>query len=158
MKIFKLSIMFLTILSLVVTFACAKQNPKIIADQPGYGVVSVVEPAPAPLPKVANIKEVVYFNFDKKEVVADSLPILDKVAALVKANPDTALVLNGHTDKFGSDEYNLELSKARTETVKAELVSRGVEQNMIKVVWFGKADLVSKIHKENRRVLILSID
>jgi len=141
----------------LMTFACAEQQRKIIADQPGYGVVSVEAP-PAALPKVAEIKELVYFDFDKHEVLADSLPTLDKVADLMKANPDTFLVLSGHTDKVGSDNYNLDLSKDRALTVRNELVDRGVAKDMIKITWFGKNDLISKINKENRRVLILGVD
>ena len=148
----------LVVLMMVALFsmACA-QTVKRIADQPGYGVVSVEEKA-APLPKIAKIQEIVYFDFDKKVVREDSLQTLDKVAELMKANPDTALVLAGHTDNYGSDEYNVGLSKARAETVKAELVARGVPADMIKTEWFGKGNLISKINKENRRVLILSVE
>jgi len=149
----------LVVLMMVAMFsmACSQTGDKRIADQPGYGVVSVAEKA-APLPKIAKIQEIVYFDFDKKVVREDSLQTLDKVAELMKANPDTVLALTGHTDKYGSDEYNLSLSKARAETVKAELVSRGVPADMISIEWFGKGNLISKIHKENRRVLILSVD
>ena len=147
--------MLLVIVAL--SFGCAEQQRKIIADQPGYGIVSVEAP-PAALPKVANIKEIVYFDFDRVKVMEDSLPTLDKVADLMKANPDTFLVLSGHTDKIGSDNYNLGLSRDRAQTVKNELVDRGVPADMIKMTWFGKNDLISQINKENRRVLILGVD
>ena len=120
--------------------------------------VSVAEIQAAPLPKIAQIKEIVYFDFDKDVVRKDSVPILDKVAEAVKANPDTVLLLKGHTDKWGTDAYNMGLSKRRADSVKAELVSRGLKADMIKTEWFGESDLISKINRENRRVVILTVE
>jgi len=151
--------MFVLLIGVLLVAACAHQPNtagKLISYKNDCVPVSVEEAAP--LPKLANIKEIVYFDFDKREVREDSLPIIDKVAGLMKENPDTVLLLAGHTDKYGSDAYNMVLSKDRAETVKSLLVSKGVPADKIQTEWFGKGDLISKINKENRRVLILSVE
>lgn len=158
MRIFKLSIAVLAVVAL--TFGCAAQNNrKIIADQPGYGIVSVEETAPV-MAKIAKIKEVILFDFDSYKLDAEAESIVEKVAALVKANPDTDLVLKGHTDKYGADDYNMNLSLNRANAVKESLIDEGVPaDSIVEIEGFGKTQLIPNLsNRENRRVLILSVD
>ena len=112
------------------------------------------------LPNAAMIKEKVLFAFDSYKLDAEAASTVQKVAALMKAHPDTILALKGHTDHYGTDEYNMTLSLNRANAVKASLVDQGVPANSIKSIeGFGKTQLIPNLtNRENRRVLILSID
>jgi len=143
----------------LLAMGCAQTGDKRVADQPGYGVVSV-EAAPAPVQaKVAQIKEKVLFAFDSYKLDAEAESTVEKVAALMKANPDTVLALKGHTDKYGPDDYNQTLSENRANAVKDALIKEGVAADSIATVeGFGKTQLIPDLtNRENRRVLILSI-
>ena len=105
------------------------------------------------------IKEKVLFDFDSDKLDAEAQEIVAKVAALLEKNPGTEIALAGHTDKYGTDDYNINLSLRRSEAVASALVKLGVDkETIIKVEGFGKQDLISQVNRENRRVLILSID
>ncbi len=115
--------------------------------------------APAlPAAKVVNIKEAVLFDFDKSNIRKSEEATLDKIASLMKDNPDTALTLDGYTCTIGADKYNAALASKRAESVKAALIARGVPAEKItKVTSVGETELFSKVKKENRRVMVLSI-
>jgi outer membrane protein OmpA-like peptidoglycan-associated protein len=111
-------------------------------------------------PNVAEIREKVLFNFDSAVLDDQAMSIVKRVAQAMKDAPDTDLALAGHTDKYGSDEYNVNLSISRAEAVADALIVEGVEaERIIDVAGFGKAQLLPQLtNRENRRVLILSFD
>jgi len=117
-------------------------------------------PVTEALPNAAMIKEKVLFAFDSYKLDAEAESIVEKVASLMKAHPDTILALKGHTDHYGADDYNMTLSLNRANAVKAALVDEGVAADSIKSIeGFGKTQLIPNLtNRENRRVLILSID
>jgi len=111
-------------------------------------------------PMVTQIREKVLFDFDSYKLDAEAESIVEKVAELMKANPDTLLALKGHTDHYGSNEYNQTLSENRANAVKDALIFEGVPaESIISIEGFGKTQLIPNLsNRENRRVLILSID
>jgi outer membrane protein OmpA-like peptidoglycan-associated protein len=66
-----------------------------------------------PKPKLDTTKFIIYFAFDKSSLTNKAKRILDKAAALVKSNPDLKAILDGHTDLWGGDKYNMDLSNKR---------------------------------------------
>ncbi|ACC97877.1 Outer membrane protein [Elusimicrobium minutum Pei191] len=80
----------------------------------------------------------VNFEFDSVHLAASAYPILDKVAGFMVGRQHIKLIVEGHTDNVGSDEYNDWLSEARAIAVKSYIVSRGVHPDSIKVYGFGK--------------------
>ncbi|MDM1545987.1 OmpA family protein [Ignatzschineria indica] len=74
-----------------------------------------------------------FFAFDKAELRPQGRELLDKVAAeLVKnANDVKSIVLTGHTDAIGSEQYNLGLSQRRADAVRNYLVEKGVNPAII---------------------------
>ena len=120
----------------------------------------IVDPVPEAGPNVAKIREKVLFDFDSYKIGAEADATIEKVAMVMKQAPDTQLILAGHTDKHGSDDYNMTLSVNRAEAVKAALVDEGVAADrIVKVNGFGKKQLLPELtNRENRRVLILSVD
>ncbi len=62
-----------------------------------------------------------------------------KLAFIVQTNPDATFVIEGHTDSFGGDDFNLELSRKRAEAVRLWLVERlRIDASNIQVVGMGK--------------------
>ncbi|MDR0292233.1 MAG: OmpA family protein [Elusimicrobium sp.] len=80
----------------------------------------------------------VEFEFDSIRLASSAYPILDKVAAFMVPNPDIKLIVEGHTDYLGSDEYNDWLSASRAMAIKSYIVSRGVYPDSIKAYGYGK--------------------
>jgi len=127
-----------------------------------------VKPAPAPKPAAAKPKPVaakvtlaadVLFDFDKSALKADGKSKLDDLAAKVKDINLEVVIAIGHTDSIGSDAYNQKLSVRRAESVKAYLVSKGVEPNRIYTEGKGEKQPVASNktkdgRQKNRRVEI----
>ncbi|WP_428898094.1 OmpA-OmpF porin [Parelusimicrobium proximum] len=78
------------------------------------------------------------FEFDGIKLDPSAYPILDKVAQILVENRHWKLIVEGHTDFIGSEEYNDWLSKARAMAVKSYLVSRDVHPDSIMVYGYGK--------------------
>lgn len=66
------------------------------------------------------------FDFDRAEIKQSSFPSLEKLAAFLRKYPGAKLKMVGHTDDQGTDEYNIQLSRARVQAVKDYLVEKGV--------------------------------
>ena len=66
----------------------------------------------------------VYFSSGSAVLLEESEPMLKQVAALIKASPEAALTIEGHTDNIGSAEYNQALSEHRASAVRDALVTR----------------------------------
>jgi OOP family OmpA-OmpF porin len=82
-------------------------------------------------------------------------PKLDEIAAALRANPEIRqITITGHTDRLGSDAYNLALSQRRADAVKAYLASKGVAANRLIAVGKGKADPVVRCEDRDRDALI----
>jgi outer membrane protein OmpA-like peptidoglycan-associated protein len=103
----------------------------------------------------------VYFNFAAGTLRPDSLETLDLVALFLKAHPDRALQLVGHTDPVGTEASNLELGRLRAEAVAQELIRKGVNaRQILSVTSRGEADRLSTgpaTHWKDRRVEIIAV-
>ena len=158
----KTSMKTLVLLAIVVFMAsCMIQNHDYSTLGPGDRMVNAVlilDPV-EDVPNVVKIRQKILFDFDsyKLDVVAEST--VKSVAALMKEHPDTEIALDGHTDKYGSDDYNIDLSISRANAVADALMANGVSQErIISVNGWGKQQLLKDLsNRENRRVLILSI-
>lgn len=81
----------------------------------------------------------VYFDFDSARLTAAGETLLQGVIQEVKKLPSYEIVLNGHTDRAGTERYNLQLSKRRALTVKDRLIKGGVRPEFITLFAFGEA-------------------
>ncbi len=80
----------------------------------------------------------VLFDFDKYDIRSDAAENLRKVAEVIKAYPKTPILIEGHTDSRGSEQYNLKLSEQRALSVKNWMVKNGgVEQSRISTKGWG---------------------
>jgi outer membrane protein OmpA-like peptidoglycan-associated protein len=88
---------------------------------------------------------------------------LNRLAAYLKAHPQTRILIEGHTDSRGSDAYNDALSERRAQAVATALISRGIPEDAVRAVGRGKAYPIASNDTEagrqqNRRVEIVLSD
>jgi outer membrane protein OmpA-like peptidoglycan-associated protein len=84
------------------------------------------------------ILDKVFFDNDKDTIKPVSFPILDQVVSVLKANTQIQRIrVEGHTDRWGPPEHNLDLSKRRALSVKNYLISKGVEENRLESEGYG---------------------
>lgn len=81
----------------------------------------------------------VNFAVDSDRLRPDSDPALEQILAALEASPDLAVTVEGHTDSDATDEYNLDLSQRRADSVVAWLVDRGVAAGRLTAVGFGES-------------------
>ena len=82
----------------------------------------------------------IHFDFDKATIRGDSVPVLNDIAVTMKNNPLWTLEITGHTDSIGEPGYNDQLSERRAQSVKADLVRRGVAANRLSTDGVGAAE------------------
>lgn len=100
-----------------------------------------------------------FFDFDKSVLKPEAKAKLDDLVAKTKAVALEVIIAVGHTDEVGADAYNQKLSVARSEAVKAYLVSKGIEKNRVYTEGKGEKQPVAdnktaEGRAKNRRVEI----
>jgi outer membrane protein OmpA-like peptidoglycan-associated protein len=104
------------------------------------------------------IGEKIQFALAKAEILSASFGLLDEVAKVIQENPHVQKIsIEGHASDEGDDAYNLSLSKARAEAVRAYLVKKGVAAERLSATGYGEAKPLvandSEVSREkNRRV------
>jgi outer membrane protein OmpA-like peptidoglycan-associated protein len=111
-----------------------KQADKIEQAVPGAEVKRIGEG----IQIIFDDKSGVNFGFDSADLTADAKKNLDAVAEIFLEFPDTELMIEGHTDSVGDDNYNMKLSKRRADSVANYLKAKGVSSNRFKVEAFGE--------------------
>jgi len=81
-----------------------------------------------------------YFVEGKNEFTDDSKRVVDGIFAEIARRPVPDVLVIGHTDALGSDQVNDALSRQRADTVRAELIRRGVASENIQAIGRGKRD------------------
>jgi hypothetical protein len=81
----------------------------------------------------------IYFAYNSAEIRPQSDSTLDAIAAIMKRDPTWKLTVTGHTDNVGGDASNLVLSRRRSASVKAALVSRGISTDRLATGGSGSA-------------------
>jgi peptidoglycan-associated lipoprotein len=77
------------------------------------------------------------FDFDKALIREDARAILADVAAYLKRNDGTRLLIEGHADERGTSEYNMALGERRAESVRSYLMSLGISRQRLSTVSYG---------------------
>jgi outer membrane protein OmpA-like peptidoglycan-associated protein len=102
------------------------------------------------------------FGYDSANVLPESRPYLDQVGKLLRSDPALALLVEGHTDAVGSDEYNFSLSERRAEGVRRYLIATyAIAPSRLQHVGKGKSDPLNAADPaapENRRVQFRRIE
>ncbi len=98
----------------------------------------------------------VFYDYDAATIRDDQKAAITADVAWLQAHPGTAVVIEGHCDERGADEYNLALGERRAQAVKDYLLAAGISADRISTVSFGKERPFVLGHgeafwKENRR-------
>jgi len=116
------------------------------------GITTPVTPRPS-----LSFDATINFAFDSAELTADAKKELDKIIDVLKDSKvrDVDVIIAGHTDAKGSDEYNQKLSERRALGVKAYLAQNGIDKKRLTATGYGKGKLLlpkEPFNALNRRV------
>jgi outer membrane protein OmpA-like peptidoglycan-associated protein len=78
------------------------------------------------------------FKINSAELSADAKTDLDKLAGVFVQYPETNILVEGHTDDTGSDEFNMALSEKRANSVNGYLQGKGLAASRFQVKWYGE--------------------
>ena len=99
-------------------------------------------PAPAPAPQVQKITlaSKALFDFDKYNLKPEGKAAIDSeiIAKLAQVQKLELVLVTGHTDRIGTQQYNQKLSERRADAVRDYLVSKGVPKDKIETLGMGK--------------------
>ncbi|HEX4994457.1 MAG TPA: peptidoglycan-associated lipoprotein Pal [Methylomirabilota bacterium] len=109
-----------------------------------------------PVPRLADI----HFDYDAYTIRPEDTPILDENAAWIRANPGGLVLIEGHTDERGSDDYNLGLGDLRAAAARNYLIAHGIPAERMVAISYGKERPACIEHNEacwarNRRARFL---
>lgn len=144
-----------------------------LADNDKDGVVNVRDFCPSTAPQasvdndgcssedriVMSADLEVLFDTDKFNVKPIYYPEVKKIADFLKANPDTNVVIEGHTDSVGNNAHNLTLSQNRANAIASVLVDKfGINRARVRSVGFGETRPIASNdtdagREQNRRVV-----
>jgi len=118
----------------------AQPAPEPVKEEPPPPVEEVVEPDPLDdFFNGKNVLEDVYFDFDKSELRDDAKNVLRKHAQTLRANPGLLVLIEGHCDERGTEEYNLALGERRATRTREYLVELGVDPGIIRTISYGES-------------------
>jgi hypothetical protein len=102
----------------------------------------------------------IFFDFNSAELSPEARAELDTAAQGIKSDATGLILIEGHADQVGDEQYNKQLAARRAEAAKAYLVERGVPESHVKVVTYGEglpaADSGAK-ERVNRRIVLFAL-
>ena len=98
---------------------------------------TTARPAVQDFAAVADLTDV-FFDFDKYDIRPNDAKTLDANANWLKSNPNHLVLIEGHCDERGTNEYNLALGERRAKSTMNYLVSQGVQANRITIISYGE--------------------
>jgi outer membrane protein OmpA-like peptidoglycan-associated protein len=101
----------------------------------------------------------ILFDFDAAQLLPEARANLSELATSLQDMEDTELLIAGHTDAVGTDEYNFGLSERRAQAAADYIMTRGISGSRINIVGLGETEPVGSNdtaagRQENRRVEI----
>jgi len=115
--------------------------PSTAAPAPAPAAPLAGPAAPRPSPKefaaIDALKDV-FFEFDKYDIRPEDAKTLDANASWLKSNAENLVLIEGHCDERGTNEYNLALGERRAKATMNYLVSQGVQANRITIISYGE--------------------
>lgn len=86
-----------------------------------------------------NIIENIFFDFDKSTLRPESKTALDELAQMLRDNPNVSIEMGAHTDRHGTEEYNIALSERRAKAVIDYLIESGIPAQRLQHQGYGKS-------------------
>jgi OOP family OmpA-OmpF porin len=119
----------------------AAPAPAPVAEAPAPAPVA--EAAPAPVIEKVDLSTDVLFDFDSATLKEGGKKKLDEIAQSAQGADVDRVRIVGHTDRIGSDQYNMDLSQRRAESVKEYLAQSGAAAERVDAEGVGKSDPVT---------------
>jgi peptidoglycan-associated lipoprotein len=177
MKSNKLTYLLVGALAMTMAATGCKHKPVGITPLPSYGKTGPAVPGPEALPEGGKLRpdetgsfplnpdlndlskfnqdratlaaHTVHFDFDSSVVKSSEKGNVDAVAAYMKtAGPGVALLIEGHCDERGTEEYNRSLGERRAQALRDALIADGVDGSRITTRSFGEDQPVDPGHNE----------
>jgi peptidoglycan-associated lipoprotein len=104
---------------------------------PATAAPTAPRPAPKDFAAIADLADI-FFDFDKYDIRPGDAKTLDANASWLKSNPNHLVLIEGHCDERGTNEYNLALGERRAKSTMNYLVSQGVQANRITIISYGE--------------------
>lgn len=86
-----------------------------------------------------NIVENIFYDFDKATLRPESTQALDELVQLLKDNPHITIEMASHTDRIGTEGYNIDLSQRRAKSVIDYLIAAGIAPDRLQYQGYGKS-------------------
>jgi peptidoglycan-associated lipoprotein len=80
----------------------------------------------------------IYFEFDSANLSAEAQEILREKVQWLKQNPRSRVIIEGHCDERGTNEYNLALGERRAQSAQQYLISLGIDESRLATVSYGE--------------------
>jgi peptidoglycan-associated lipoprotein len=130
-----------------------------IAPARSSGPTSATRPTVRDFRPSSELKDI-HFDFDKYEIRPEDAKILDANAEWLKANAQHLVLIEGHCDERGTEDYNLALGERRAKATMNYLVAQGVRGSRLTIISYGEERAVCTAHDEtcwvqNRRAHLL---
>jgi peptidoglycan-associated lipoprotein len=90
----------------------------------------------------------IYFDFDRYNLTKEATDILSDNAAVLMENPSISILIEGHCDERGTDEYNLALGEKRAIAARDFLVRFGIAKSRVSVISYGEERPLDPGHTE----------
>lgn len=133
-----------------------RQAEEIKKNVPGAEVIKTGEGL------IVKFESGILFDFNKSELKDNARVNIQNLAATMKNNPETNILVIGHTDNVGSDAYNNSLSERRAEAVKSFTTAQGISSGRLSIQGKGESEPIADNSTEtgrsqNRRVEIVIV-
>jgi len=124
------------------TYTLVAKGPGGTHDASARITVNAASASAAPSPSdedlfSRNVRDV-FFDYDKYTIRPDEAQTVQNDKAFLAQHPSIKVLVEGHCDDRGSEEYNIALGASRAESVKRALVQEGVPADRIRTVSYGK--------------------
>ena len=85
------------------------------------------------------VVENIFYDFDKATLRPESKEALDEIVTMLNENPNVTIEMGSHTDRKGSDEYNIALSERRAQSVIDYLIAAGISEDRLSPKGYGES-------------------
>lgn len=130
--------------------AAPKEQPKPEVEEPAYDLSKIEKEKPIILSNL-------FFATNETTILPESEAGLQDLYTLLSENPNIRIRITGHTDSVGSDRDNQKLSEGRANSVREDMIKRGIAPDRMEAVGKGKSEPIASNDTEegrakNRRV------
>lgn len=97
------------------------------------------------------VLENIFYDFDKATLRPESQEALDELVKILNENPNVTIEMGSHTDRHGSDQYNINLSNRRAKSVVDYLIAAGIPEDRLTYAGYGESQpktVTKRINKE----------